>query len=132
MTRKELALTAKQEKFCQCIADGMTQADAYRAAYSAEKMADKTIWEKASALMADGKVSARVDELRQALAQRLMWRREDSVEVLRKIAKEDPEAPHSSIVSAVKELNAMHGFNEPTKVDLGLQVLRLTAQDERI
>jgi len=132
MTRKELALTAKQENFCQCIADGMTQADAYRAAYSAEKMADKTIWEKASALMADGKVSARVDELRQALAQRLMWRREDSVEVLRKIAKEDPEAPHSSIVSAVKELNAMHGFNEPTKVDLGLQVLRLTAQDERI
>lgn len=125
-------LTGKQEAFAQAIADGKTQADAYRTAYAAEKMADKTIWEKASALMADGKVSARVDELRQALAQRMLWRREDSVEVLRKIAKEDPEAPHSSIVSAVKELNAMHGFNEPTKVDLGLQVLRLTAQDERI
>ena len=26
-------LTPKQEKFAQCVADGMTQADAYRAAY---------------------------------------------------------------------------------------------------
>jgi hypothetical protein len=41
--------------------------------------------------------------------------------VLAKIAKEDPEAPHSAIVSAVKELNAMHGFNEPSKVDIGVK-----------
>jgi len=26
-------LTPKQEKFAQCVADGMTQADAYRVAY---------------------------------------------------------------------------------------------------
>jgi phage terminase small subunit len=127
-----MTLTAKQEAFAQAIADGMTQADAYRKAYSAGKMADKTVWVKASELMADGKVSGRVAELRAVLAERQLWRREDSVEVLAKIAKEDPEAPHSAIVSAVKELNAMHGFNEPTKVDVGLQVLRLSEHDERI
>jgi predicted Ser/Thr protein kinase len=116
-----MALTAKQEAFAQCIADGMTQADAYRTAYSAANATDKTVWEKAARLMAEGKVRARVDELRQALSERLLWAREDSVKVLAKIAKEDPEAPHSAIVSAVKELNAMHGYNEPTKVDLGLK-----------
>jgi phage terminase small subunit len=116
-----MALTAKQEKFAQCVADGMTQADAYRASYSAEKMADNAVYVKASQLMAEGKVSVRVAELRQALSDRLLWAREDSVRVLAKIAQDDAEAPHSAIVSAVKELNAMHGYNEPTKVDLGLK-----------
>ena len=127
-----MTLTAKQEAFAQCIADGMTQADAYRTAYSAGKMADSSIHVNASKLMADAKISQRVEELRNALAERLLWKREDSVRVLAKIAKEDPEAPHSSIVSAVKELNAMHGYNEPTKVNVGLQVLRLSDHDERI
>ena len=127
-----MTITAKQEAFAQAIADGMTQADAYRTAYSAGKMADSSIHVNASKLMADAKVAQRVAELRAALAERKLWRREDSVEVLAKIAKEDPEAPHSAIVSAVKELNAMHGFNEPTKVDVGLQVLRLSEHDERI
>ena len=116
-----MALTAKQEKFAQCVADGMTQADAYRASYSAEKMADNAVYVKASQLMAEGKVSVRVAELRQALSDRLLWAREDSVRVLAKIAQDDALAPHSAIVSAVKELNAMHGYNEPTKVDLGLK-----------
>jgi hypothetical protein len=33
-------LTAKQEAFCQGIADGLGQADSYRAAYDAEGMKD--------------------------------------------------------------------------------------------
>jgi hypothetical protein len=110
-----MALTAKQEKFAQCVADGMTQADAYRASYNAVKMADKVVWVKASELMASGNVAVRVAELRQALAERLLWAREDSVKVLANIAKDDPEAPHSAIVSAVKELNAMHGYHAPTE-----------------
>lgn len=127
-----MILTAKQEAFAQAIADGMTQADAYRAAYSTGKMTDKTVWEKASALMADGKVRARVASLREALAQTLLWRREDSVTVLAEIARAKDDAPTAARVAAVKELNSMHGFNEPTKVDVGLQVLRLGEHDERI
>ena len=112
-------LTAKQEAFCQAIADGMTQADAYRTAYSAEKMADKTIWEKASALMADGKVTARVAELKQALAEKQLWSREMSVKGLvaaYRVASEGKNA--SGMTGAIKELNAMHGYNEPAKVNI--------------
>lgn len=130
-----MALTAKQEAFAQAVADGKTQSDAYRSAYSASKMADKTVWVKASELMADGKVSARVGELRAALAEKQLWLREDSVRVLAKIAREDPQAPHSAIVSAVKELNAMHGFNEPAQVDVNhkgvSEIIVKSADDNR-
>lgn len=59
-----MALTAKQEKFALEIIKGANQADAYRTAYSAGKMKDKTIWKRSSELMADGEVAGRVDELR--------------------------------------------------------------------
>lgn len=56
-------LTPKQEKFCQCVASGMTQADAYRNAYDASKMKDSTIIERASRLMSEYNISTRVQEL---------------------------------------------------------------------
>ena len=108
-------LTAKQEAFAQAIASGKTQADAYRLAYSAENMKDATVWSKASVLMADGKVSARVDELRSKLEKKELWTREMSVKALIGAYKEgNPTAK----IAAVKELNAMHGFNEPTRLDV--------------
>lgn len=61
-------LTAKQEEFCKGIIEGKSQADAYRSAYSCKRMSDKTIWENASRLMADSKVLARVQELRDQIA----------------------------------------------------------------
>ena len=57
-------LTAKQELFCEEVVSGKTQAEAYRIAYSAQDMLDKTIWSKASELMTNGKVTARLEELR--------------------------------------------------------------------
>lgn len=74
-------LTPKQEKFVQEIVKGKSQADAYRSAYACKKMSDKTIWENASRLMADSKVKARVQELRDKIdtstimtaQQRLEW-----------------------------------------------------------
>lgn len=57
-------LTPQQEKFAQLVAEGKNQSDAYRGAYKAGKMLAKTITEKASVLMAQGNVSARVAELR--------------------------------------------------------------------
>ena len=112
-------LTGKQEKFCQCVADGMTQADAYRTAYNAEKMKPDTVHVKASTLMADGKIAGRVRELREALAEKVLWTRAQSVAVLSGVATNcTGEVKPSEQVSAVKELNAMHGYNAPAKVDL--------------
>jgi phage terminase small subunit len=108
-------LTPKQEAFAQNIASGMTQADAYRSAYDAGKMKDATVWHNASKLMANNKVATRVSEIRKPLEDRQLWTREMSVKALITAYR---EGAASVKVSAVKELNAMHGFNVPTKIDL--------------
>ena len=120
-------LTNKQESFAQAIASGKTQADAYRLAYDAENMKDETIWSKASVLMSDGKVTARVDELRKAIENKQLWTREMSVKALIGAYKEGTAAVK---INAVKELNAMHGFNAPTKLDVTTRSLDPIADDE--
>lgn len=106
-------LTPKQDAFCHAVADGNTQADAYRLSYNAEKMAAKTIQENASRLMSDSKISARVKELKEKLEEQKLWSRIDSVKILAGIARnEDDEARPADRVNAVKALNAMHGWDK--------------------
>jgi len=57
-------LTAKQEQFALSIAEGTTQASAYRQAYDASGMKDGTVWSEAARLMRRPQVTARVEELR--------------------------------------------------------------------
>ena len=71
-------LTPKREKFCQNIVKGMTQADAYRNAFNAKGMADKTIIEKASRLMAVGNIRARVEELQTKVEDKLAYSLKES------------------------------------------------------
>ncbi len=66
-----IILTYQQEKFAQGVVKGMTQSDAYRAAYKTEKMKSDTIHQAASRLMTDSKVAARLAELRTSVAQRV-------------------------------------------------------------
>lgn len=112
-------LTAKQEAFCQAIADGMTQADAYRTAYNAKNMKPETVQVKACELAKDGKISVRVAELKSKLSARQLWTREMSVKALVKAYKVAEDAGNAAAMTgSIKELNAMHGFNAPAKVDL--------------
>jgi phage terminase small subunit len=105
-----------QEAFAQAISNGMNQTDSYRANYACSNMSDKTVTEKASRLAANGKVRARIEELKKELSSKLLWTREKSVKVLADIAEDDGSKPGEK-VSAVKELNLMHGYNEPIKIN---------------
>lgn len=109
-------LTAKQEKFAQCVAGGMTQADAYRAAFDVKKSKPESVQQLASHMMARVKVRSRVAELRRELEEKALWTRLDSVKELADIAR-GGEAKPLEKVAAIKELNAMHGFNAPQKVE---------------
>lgn len=59
-------LTAQQQKFVKHILDGKTASDAYRAAYSTEDMAERTIWAEASRLRAHRGVAAWLSAARKA------------------------------------------------------------------
>ena len=107
-------LTAKQEAFALRVAEGATQADAYREVYQT-KAKPEVIHVKASQLMANGKVGLRVAELRKELEEASLWTRLDSVQVLSEIAKgKDPEAKPTDRVNATKALNQMHGWDKMT------------------
>jgi phage terminase small subunit len=57
-------LTSQQELYCQQVASGKTQTEAYKIAYpKSQKWKEKGVWEKASVLSANVKVSARITEL---------------------------------------------------------------------
>ena len=123
-------LTAKQEAFAQAIADGMGQADAYRMAYDAEGMKDGTVYSKASIMMSEGKIRARVDELKAQVADKQLWTREMSVKGLIQAYRIAQEAKTSTgMTAAVKELNIMHGFNEPTKLTVDMKFKPITDED---
>lgn len=110
-------LNHNQEQFAQFVADGKSQADAYRLAYPASvNWTEASLYSKASTLMSREKVKARVSELRSKLADAALWSREDSVRALLDVmARPDSQ---KDVIAAVKELNLMHGFNAPTKTEV--------------
>jgi hypothetical protein len=58
-----------------------------------------------------------------------LWTRERSVLLLGNIAVGINEKS-SDRISAIKELNAMHGFNEPTKMELSVNPLVLILETD--
>ena len=102
-------LTAKQEKFAQAIAlENMNQADAYRSAYNTERMAERTVWDKAYLLAKKDEVRARVAELRQqAMTPKVMTaqkRKERLTEII-----DDPDIDINAKLKAIDLLNKMDG-----------------------
>jgi phage terminase small subunit len=120
MTAKPLTL--KQQRFAELVAEGMTQADAYRQAYNAAKMKPETIWARASELMADSNVAGRVEALRAQMAAATVKRtartREQLLEKLDHVYSDAMDAEsnngrkaHSAAVSAVAAQSKMLGFD---------------------
>ena len=112
-------LTAKQEAFAQAIADGLGQADAYRIAYDSKTASEGSIYVQSSNLMKNSKVALRVAELKSQVVEKQLWTREMSVKGLIQAYRIAQDAKTSTgMTAAVKELNVMHGFNEPTKLSI--------------
>lgn len=100
-------LTAKQEIFAQNLVKGMSQADAYRSAYNTKNMSDKTIHEAASRLVADSKVSARLFELRNTIAQEAIMSAQKRLEWLTEVVKGDNDV--NAKLKAIDLMNKMQG-----------------------
>lgn len=101
-------LTAKQEQFVKNIIDGMNQADAYRSAYDTSRMTDKTVHEKASRLMADDKVRARVQELRDQMMTPSIMTAQERLEWLTELITSE-ESCTSDKLKAIDIMNKMQG-----------------------
>ena len=110
-------LTPRQEAFARAYVETGNASEAYRRAYPrAKHWKPETVHSRASHLLRNSKVLTRVEELKAELARRSLWTREQSVQALIRVIENPDKA--SDIVAAVKELNAMHGFNAPDKVEV--------------
>ena len=101
-------LTIKQEKFVQSIMLGMSQADAYRASYNAKNMGDNAIYREASLLMENPKVSQRLKELRDQLANESIMSAQKRMEWLTSIVNATGESTGDRL-KAIDILNKMSG-----------------------
>lgn len=99
-------LTEKQELFVQGIIEGKSQADAYRSAYNTKRMSDKSVWELASRLMNDVKVTSRLKELRDQIATPKIMNATRRAERLTEFAD---DADPNVAMKAIDLLNKMTG-----------------------
>lgn len=65
-----MTLTIKQEAFCQAYIETGNASQAYRTAYAADKMKTDSVNRKAKELIDNGKIAARVAELRGEIKER--------------------------------------------------------------
>jgi phage terminase small subunit len=83
----EHGLTAQQERFAQEVAQGKSLSDAYRKAYPrSEKWKQETVHEKASRAAANAKVSARIAQLRAAVAKASILQAAEILNETRRVA----------------------------------------------
>ena len=101
-------LTPKQELFAQRIAEGMSQADAYRSAYACKKMSDNAIYREASLLLDNPKVAQRLKEIRDINARPSIMSAQKRKEWLTEVIN-DTEIDINARLRASDQLNRMEG-----------------------
>lgn len=77
-----MGLTIKQEKFCKVYIETGNASEAYRQSYNCENMNGATINRKAHEVLENGKITARLDELRSKHAERHNTTVDDLIEEL--------------------------------------------------
>lgn len=83
-------LTSKQEKFCQEIVKGKSQADAYKIAFKPQKATKKSIIERGCQIMADINIQSRIKEIRGPVIEAVQWSLADRMKELSYAGKLDP------------------------------------------
>lgn len=116
-------LTPKQELFVQGIISGLSQRQAYRKAYKAEKMSDETVDSKASELLKNGKVTVRYRELLKEFSNMSLWSREQAFneyEWLKNKARSSIENDGIRQANSNAFLSALDGMNNMAWKDFEL------------
>lgn len=82
-----MSLTVKQENFCNYYIETGNASEAYRRAYNADSMKIDTVYVKASELLANGKISVRVQQLQKELKKHSDITKEEAVKELTHIVR---------------------------------------------
>ena len=125
MSEKTPKLTIKQEKFCNKYIECGNASEAYRYAYDCGKMMDKSVWEKASELLKNVKVSSRVSELQRKLEEKSDITKERVLQELKSIgfSEINKNIRASDKISALSSISKMLGYDAPSKSEVLLDTV---------
>lgn len=105
---------------------GMSQVDAYKEVCDTSNQGEATIRQQANQYANSARVKALMDEMKTKMVEKYLWKREDSVIALKDAIDMAKGADNpAGVVAAVKELNAMHGFNAPQKLDITSKISKI-------
>lgn len=104
---------ARHETFAQGLAKGMTADEAY---VSAGYKPDRG---HASRLAANGNIRARVDEIKNRVAEKAEWSAADRLSSLKTIFDASVKDDRRTAIAAIAEANKMQGSYAPTKTENG-------------
>jgi phage terminase small subunit len=115
-----MKITAKQQKFADCILAGNTGSDSYRKAYST-KGDNRSVARRAVELMANPKVEEYLAGVRAKLKKVTILDKQRSLEALTEIANAKKEQLTRDRIAAIKQISRMQGFDAPTKIEAKIQ-----------
>lgn len=128
-----MSLTPKQESFCMAYLETGNASEAYRRAYSAEKMKPETVNRSAKEMLDHPKITARLAELRKSTARRHRITLDDLLRELEEaraaaLRCENPQS--SAAVSATMGKAKLLGLDRPD-IELDLEAKRLANEKLR-
>ena len=98
-----MKLTAKQEAFCLAYIETNNASEAYRRAYDSSKMKPESVNESASRLLADVKITARLEQLRAPVRDRAQITLESHLERLNHLSLMAEQAEQYSAAIKAEE-----------------------------
>lgn len=122
-------LSVADEQFAIFVTQGKTGADAWRLSHPNSKASDKTVWEKASRLLADDKVSARISEIRCKVSEKLEITVERVLRERARLAFFDPR----KMLHGDGTPKAIHELDDDTAAAIaGFDVVNIGSDENRI
>lgn len=116
-----MALTPKQEKFCQCVVSGMSYKDSYLAAYDCGS--DNAAYVEGSKLALREDIQARIETLQKPIKEALGKQALTETERIKQILWEEIEnarqqQDHAAVARYADQLNKLNGaYKDNTVVD---------------
>lgn len=142
LTKDMKGLTIKQENFCNYYIESGNASDAYRRAYSSEKMRDKQIWEESCKLLSRPNVAQRVKELQEEQKKKSDITKEEIIKLCADVIRGKSITDYTeeydgkkkvktvSKTWAIERVCKMFGLDEPTKIDLKSMLFDVDTGDE--
>lgn len=117
-----MALTQKQENFCLEYIKCGNASEAYKKCYNVENMKPESIYRKATELMANGTITARLTELRGKAESKAIITLEQRKELLSRFAWEEEPDKAMKAMDLLNKMESIYVQKQETKFPDGIGV----------